>query len=414
MDGLEAIDQTTDADLDLGTQDDQQAADTQADASTDGADKQQTDADKIDGRRFNPEWSKALKELRDLYPDRADMLTKLRDGYAREQAYRELAPKGMEDLRQWKTTLDALGGSEAAAEMMGRVAEIEQIDSRIEAGDFSVVNDLPEAMQKGFFQMLPEALNAMSEKDVNAFNAIVQPHFKAALAGTGMGEHLKTMYAKAEGNAEVQALIKQQYDWFQQQTQGGAAMPTGTKTVDPQVQRLQAELETRRAADDTAFVSGITQATEKYVGESFAKNAEVYLKQLGLSEAQKSDLMESFGAKLTDKLGSDAAFNKQLAAYKSLKGRNADTVNTYIKGKIDDIAKPILDGLVTARYGSKRAAATTPRTSVTTTQGGAVRVAQAPDPAQWNRDKMESLGYEATVKRGIFHLSDGRTVQVAR
>lgn len=410
MDGLEAIAEPT-AELDLVEQPYEETPESEPGEKTDA--QQQTPEEKIDGRRFNPEWSKALKELRDLYPDRADMLTKLRDGYAREQAYRELVPKGMEDLRQWKTTLDALGGSEAAAEMMGRVAEIEQIDSRIEAGDFSVVNDLPESMQKGFFQMLPDALGAMAEKDPNTFNAIVQPHFKAALAGTGMGEHLKTMYAKAEGNAEVQALIKQQYDWFQQQTSGAGAMPTGAKTVDPQVQRLQAELETRRTADDTAFVSGITQATEKYVGESFTKNAEVYLKQLGLSDAQKSDLMESFGAKLTDKLGSDAAFNKQLAAYKSLKGRSSDTVNTYIRSKIDEVAKPILDGLVTARYGSKRAA-TTQRTSATTTQGGAVRVAQAPDPAQWNRDKMESLGYEATVKKGIFHLSDGRTVQLAR
>jgi hypothetical protein len=411
MDELGVIDATAEQELDLVEQPYEETPEAESAEKPEG---QQTPEDKIDGRRFNPEWSKALKELRDLYPDRADMLTKLRDGYAREQAYRELAPKGMEDLRSWKTTLDALGGSEAAAEMMGRVAEIEQIDSRIEAGDFSVVNDLPESMQKGFYQMLPDAFNAMAEKDSQAFNAMVAPHFKAALANTGMGEFIKGMYAKAEGNPEVQALSRQLYEWFQQQTSGVAAMPTGAKTVDPQVQRLQAELETRRAADDTAFVSGITQATEKYVGESFTKNAEVYLKQLGLSDAQKSDLMDSFAAKLTDKLGADTAFNKQLAAYKSLKGRSADQVNTYIRSKIDEAAKPILDGLVTARYGGVKRVKAAPTTTTPTTQGGAVRVAQAPPQDQWDMAKMEQLGYEATVKKGLFYLQGGRTVQLAR
>lgn len=405
MDGIEVIDQTTDTDLDL-IQNDQ----VQDDSPVDG---QQQVEEKIDGRKFNPEWSKALKELNELYPDRKDMFTKLRDNYARYQTLQELAPKGIEDVRQWKTTLDAVGGPEAAAELMQRAASMDEVDSKIEAGDYSVIGSLPESLQKGFYQMLPDALADLQTKDPQAFDAAVSPHFQAALLGTGMGDHLKKMYTAAGDNEPLKELIKQQFDWFQQQTNGAGKM-AGQKTVSPEVQRLQAELDSRRQADDTSFVQGVTDTTNKHVGEVFDREAAVYLKQLNLTDAQKADLSESFNAKLVDKLGSDAAFQKQLGAYKSLKNRSPETINNYIRGKIDESAKSIMDGLVTARYGGMRQKSKVEATGTRTTDSGATRVAQSPDQSQWDMAKMESMGYENTVKKGVFHLQGGRTVQVVR
>jgi hypothetical protein len=390
-DGLEVLDQPTDELVDLPAVDGPDPDPEPQDANPDPEPQ-----DKVDGRKFNSEWSKALKELRELYPDKADMLTKLRDTYGRFQAYQELAPKGLDEVRQWKSTLDAIGGSEAAAELMQRVAQVEQIDSRIQSGDFSVVNDFTPEMQKGFYQMLPEALTHLSQTDEKSFAAAVMPHFAAALEGTGMGDHLKKMYAAAGDNEALKDLIKQQYDWYQQQVQGKGQMPGAQKTVSPEVQRLQAELETRRAADDQAFVSG------------------VYLKQLNLTEAQKADLQESAGSKLADKLGADTAFNKQLAAYKALKNRNPETVNAYIRSKIDEHYKGILDGLVTARYGGMRQKAKPATQTAVTTDGGATRVAKIPDRSEWDEDKMIAAGYDSTAKIGKFFLKGNRTVQLVK
>jgi hypothetical protein len=408
------IDQTTESDQDLSTAAETQELD-QAESQTENQEStQQTEADKVDGRRFNPEWSKALKELRELYPDKADMLTKMRDNYARYQALQEVAPKGLEDVRAWKSTLDALGGSEAAADLMQRVADVEQVDAKIEAGDYSVIAELPESMQKGFYQMLPDALAELSTKDPQAFAAAVMPHFAAALQDTGMEAHLQKMYQAAGDNEPLKELIKQQYDWYQAQVQGKGTMPGGTKTASPEVQRLQAELNSRREADDQSFIGGVAEKTNQYVTESFAKNAEVYLKQLSLTDAQKSDLAESFNVKLVDKLAGDTAFQKQLAAYKSLKNRNPETVNSYIRSKIDESAKAIIDGLVTARYGGMRKAKPTTLPSTTTTDAGAVRVAKTPDQSEWDMDKMDAVGYDQTAKIGKFFLKGNRTVQVVR
>lgn len=421
MDGLETIDQPTE-ELDLTGQDDQ----IQGDAAAAQDETTPQTEEKVDGRRFNPEWSKAFKEFRELYPDKADMLAKWRDDIGRYGAIRELAPKGVDDVRSWKSTIDAVGGPEAAAELMQRNAEYEQIDAKIEAADYSVVADLPENLQKGFYRMLPDALNDLSERDPQLFQAAVAPHFQAALAGTGLGEvldgqlaGLRALYDSAT-DPEARAAIKELFNsatqtrnWYQQQTQGAGKMPNGPKTVSPEMQRLQAELESRRKADDESFVGGITNATNEYVGKAFEKESAVYLKQLNLTDTQKTDLMDSFNVKLVDKLGSDAAFQKQLAAYKSLKNRNPETISNYIRGKIDENAKSILDGLVTARYGGMRQKSA-PATGATTTSGGATRVSQAPDQSQWDMAKMEALGYEATVKRGLFYLQGGRTVQLAR
>ena len=375
--------------------------------------QQQTEAEKVDGRRFNPEWSKALKELRELYPDKADMLTKMRDNYARYQALQEVAPKGLDDVRQWKTTLDALGGAEAASEMMQQVANVEAIDAKIAASDFSVLSELPDELQKGVYGMLPDMLNHLAETDDKAFATAVMPHFASALAGTGMGEHLQKMYAAAGDNEPLKELIKQQYDWFQAKVQGRGQLPAG-KSADPQVARLQAELDSRRQSDESAFIKGVTDTTNSYVSTVFDKESSVYLKQLNLTDAQKADLAESFNVKLVDKLANDTAFQKQLAAYKALKNRNPDQVNTYIRGKIDEISKPIIDGLVTARYGGVRQKRAAPATTTTTTDNGATRVAQTPPQDQWDMAKMDAAGYDATAKIGKFFLKGGRTVQVVR
>ena len=411
MDGIDAVDQPTD-DLEL-----EKSLEDTVETPADGdktQENQPTNEDKVDGRRFNPEWSKALKELRELYPDRADMLTKLRDTYGRYGALTELAPKGLEDVRSWKTTIDAVGGPEKAAELMQRTAEYEQIDAKIEAGDYSVVAELPESLQKGFYQMLPDALTDLHQRDPQAFESAVAPHFQAALLGTGMGEHLKKMYSAAGDNEPLKELIKQQYDWFQQQTNGAGKMQTGTKSADPAVARLQAELDTRRKADDESFVSGVAAETNKHVSAAFDKESAVYLKQLNLTDAQKSDLMDSFNVKLVDKLGSDQAFQKQLAAYKSLKNRSPETVTSYIRSKVDESAKSIIDGLVTARYGGMKRKAAPLDAGTKTTDNGATRVAQAPDQSQWDMAKMDAMGYEATAKKGLYYLQGGRTVQLVR
>jgi hypothetical protein len=97
-----------------------------------------------------------------------------------------------------------------------------------------------------------------------------------------------------------------------------------------------------------------------------------------------------------------------------LKTRDAGQINAYVQANVDKYAKQVLDGLVTARYSGVRQKKVTAVTSGGTTDSGAVRVAQAPAQDQWDMAKMESLGYENTVKQGIFHLQGGRTVKLVK
>lgn len=409
---------TSSSDSDVSAENKKTSSDTNGDTNT----------DKVDGRKFNPEWSKALKELRELYPDKADMLTKMRDNYARFQDVQALAPKGLDDIRAWKTTIDAVGGPEAAAEMMQRVAGMEAMDAKIEAGDDSFVDELPENLQKGVFGMVPQLLNRLSESDQAAFSAAVAPHFASALAGTGLGTVIDTQMAGLKQlydrttDPEMKAQIRDLYNdasktktWFDGQTQGKSALPgAGSKTINPEVASLQKKLQGYEATDEKTFLKTVTDATNSHIGKAFAENTAVYVKQFNLTESQQSDLMDSFGTKLTNKLGEDAAFQKQLKAYKALK-TPADQVNTYIQSKVDENAKTIIDGLVTARYGGmKTRKAPAVDASTTTTTNGAVRVAQTPSQDTWDMDKMLALGHNETAAKGIFHLKNGKTVQFVR
>jgi hypothetical protein len=423
-DVLDQIDQTTETTLDTSA-DDQQLDTT---LETQPESQQPTSEEKGEWRRVPSEWSKAIKELRELYPDRADMLTKLRDGYGRYAALSEVAPKGLDDVRQWKTTLDALGGSEAAAELMQRTADMEAVDARIESGDYSVLAELSPEWQKGFYQMLPDALTDLSEKDPNAFASAVQPHFQAALAGTGLGKvidnqlaSLNTLYASTT-DPEARATIKQLYQeaqqtkqWYDAQTKGAGAMPNGAaKTVSPELARAQKQLETYQQGERQQFVDSVLSLRNKTIEDSFKEHVAPYVKQLGLSETQVSDLRDSFAAKIEASQVEGTPFFKQLKAYSSLKTRDKNVVDNFVKSATSQDAKTILDGLVTARYGGMRKAKPSVDTGTKTTDNGAVRVAQAPPQEQWDMGKMEAAGYEATVKKGIFYLQGNRTVQLAR
>lgn len=417
-DVLDTIDQTTETDLGTST-DDQLLDTTQIDSSAQNQDGQQTE-EKVDGRRFNPEWSKALKEMRELYandpekgPKIADMLTKMRDNYARYQELQSVAPKGLEDVRAWKTQIDALGGAEAAAEMMQRVAGIEEIDAKIAAADFSVIGELPEEMQKGVYGMIPDMLSHLSQNDERTFSNIIAPYFQAALAATGISELLNEQW-KATEDPAARGAIQALHTWYQKAMQG-YSQSNGQKSVDPQVARLQAQLNERTQSDTKAFVDGLVDATNKYTGDWFAQNASVYIKQLNLTESQQKDLKDSFESKLADKLEKDTAFQKQLGAFGKLKNRDSNQVNDYIKSTIDSPtnAKALLDGLVTARYGGMRKAKPA-AVAATTTDNGATRVAQPPPREQWDLDKMLALGHPETVGKGIFYLKGGRTVHWAR
>lgn len=415
-DVLDPVDDVVDVDT---TQDDPDVDDPQGD---EGDSASAGPTDKVDGRKFNPEWSRLLKEMREAAaadPERgpkvADMLTKLRDNYARHQALMEIAPKGLEDVRGWKTTMDALGGPEAAASLMERAATMDAIDERIAAADFSVIGELPENLQQGFYQMVPQALASLAETNPQAFQAAVQPHFQSALKETGLGEALENLYGMLGENEQAKALVKQMFGWYSQQTNGQAPLPAnGQKTVDPQVRALQEKLSRYEQSEDQSFVSSVTDSSQKYLEESFGKLADVYVKQLGLTKEQQSDLMESFNEKLTAKLGADAAFQSQLKAFKAMKNRSPETVANYVRSKIDEHAKTTLDGLVKNRYG---AMARKPAPRVATpqpTSNGATHVAQIPDQSQWDMDRMTAEGYENTAKKGLYYLKGGKSVQVSR
>lgn len=386
----------------------------QDDSGSDGASGAESQpAEKLDGRKFNPEWSKQLKELRELYPDRADMLTKLRDGYARSQAYLELDSKGLDTFKGWKTTIDAIGGPEAAAQLMQRASEIEEMDGRIANADFSVINDLPDEMQKGFYGMLPDALAHIAESDPTKFGEIVQPHFAAALANTGMGDHLKAMYQAAGDNESLKGQIKQLYDWYSQQTSSKGSLPAGNRAANPEVERLRQELEQRNQRDSESFADSVSQQSEKHLDDSFNREMTAY-KGLGLNEKQMGDLKASVNARVASTLGADSAFQNQLKAFKSLKNRNPQTVIDYVKSHVDAQTKVALDDIVSTRYSGMKQKPQVRVAESGQSATGTIKVNKAPDASEWDMDKMQDLGYAETTKKGLYYLKGNKTVQLVR
>ncbi len=365
-----------------------------------------------DGRKFGKDFNTAITDIRKNFPQYDKQIQSMRDGYGRYLAVSELAPKGVTELKGWKTTIDSIGGPDGAANLLERMNNFEQLEQKLAAGDPSVFD--ADNLKGAVSQLTPAFVERMAKDSPDEFGQIVAPHFAARLATTGLDKLLSTMYQQAEGNPDLQKNLQEAYAWFQRNTQSPSAPGQGAK---PPVDRARQQFETERAEFEKQkseqFWTGVRTSVDQYQNDAVTKALDPYLKSLNLTDERKARLVENVKTGLARKADADPAYTKSLNAYKQARNPNADSISALVKGKIDSSLDTVVQdeiSYISAAGGTRKTApAATPGAGTETTTpagtGGPIRVAEQPKNIDFRRTSDELLF------KNHGYTTDGKFVQ---
>lgn len=359
----------------------------------------------IDRLLADPTHGAIVKQLAD---QRAKLLG-YRDHWSLEEAReaRSLAPGGIEELRQTV---------KAAQDARAENAEFASGEPARQATALkSIAEDMPEAFAAG----VAPYLDTLKSVNPEAYNATVGKLASEALAAEGLPEMIGSHFAAIEAMARAaekgdekafaeafQAVVgaPEFRAWAQKVGIGAQAAPAKARAVDPEVAKLQKELEGYKAKEQQAAQESATQIQKEF-GE-FTQSVDAAWQKLAQPEVDKllevipSNMPKVAREQLTTRLGREIVgelqnrINDELVkglgdlarkidavvtnrAWKTnadrVREQVANLVNARAKQLLPHVAKPILDAFSTATVAAakERAERDDANASRTDIRGGA-------------------------------------------
>lgn len=404
--------------------DDAPLPDSEADGAVDSPDgeegkqTEQTEDKSGDGQKAptSAQIRQTLKAFRDSSPEHSQAAKILNDSYGRAEAYTQ-AIGSVEDARNIRTQLDAIGGLEGLSGLQSKVTNFENTDNLILSGDPSVLDQLIEDAPDGFKKLAPAYLSKLEKLDAETFGRTLQPHFVKALTAAGFPNVVNFLMSKLGDKPEALEAVKSMQDWFNQQKQ--LSDRYNTDAASPEQDKLKegwTNLEKERRADLEGHIrTTITPHIHSTLGGSL-KNYSESLKALPVG--QRNAIAAATITELGRALEADKAYKAQVNALMSQKKPDRAKIVDFNKQKVSTLAPKIIEKIVkdfglkpnTSKPGTKpatrRAANTDDRNK--NTPRTIVKLSQAPrdQDIDWNHDLMSDEAYI----RGRAVLKDGRWV----
>ena len=392
--GLEpAVDSDTTTDVDVTTDLDATETgteETSVESKVDGAEDTTVEPkDKVEDKKVDPTKAgsetketdstpqnvrKALKAMRDSDPANAKIVKELHNSYERASAYGKEFPT-VGEARDAKAFIDSIGGHEGWESAQAVIANIEETDALLYAGDkqlvANVVEDLKETGNLAALGKIgPAFIDAMKANlDAKAFNQAITPHVIASLEAAnlqGAISALGSTVAKLFGedgktvNAEALKTLKEitadMDAWWKSEKKSSEAAKVAPKDeVDPERQKFQKEKSDWEQAKTKEFRTGVATDCEKYNNRALGGHLKGYLTTAFFKEFPREtliDLGNGIKERLYRTLEDDGAYQKQMKAMWSAKTPDAAKIKEYHNAKLDAIAEKIVRDTIQARYPS--------------------------------------------------------------
>jgi hypothetical protein len=373
-----------------------------------------------DGRKVPDDVRKALKALRDSSPENAKAARALNDVYGREQAYKQVfaSVKDAQAAQSTIQTIESFGGLEA---VQTTVAEIEEIDQLLQAGDFKAIDKLVEVSGEGFSKIAPEMLNRLQSSNPDAYAAAIRPHLVDAIGKSGLSDAFgaviqaldlaNTPGATAEFKGKFEGQAKEGLSKIYQYLQNlGKQAPVTAPVQDTGkfTEREQA-LASREAA---AFNTEVASLANGKMNTSLSKAVAPYVGKF--TPDQRKDFTQSVYDEIGKLVKADKVYQGQKDSLFKSKTKDAGKIATLMGAKFDAVVGQAAKNVYSRRYGT-----TAPAAAKSATQGQPATAVAAGKPTLVNElpnrnDVDWSKTDEDMMIRGIRVLKNGKTVKLNR
>lgn len=366
------------------------------------------------GKFQSSEVAKYLRGLRTADPANAKLARYLGDTYFRAQEYEKAFPS-VEEARNARIELDAIGGLEEAKEA---VEFIRDLDEKFAAGDPELVNQLARDNPDGFRGLAAAGLNKLAETNQRAYNEVLRPHLVQALADTNLQFALDTVAGLLQaGNAELAGQYLGNIQQFLQSLQATAGRTGTTPGAAPG--GAAAGQPTQQSSGGGVDYASLQAAVMPKLTATIEAALKPLLAQRQLKDSARARVVGLVQHGLDQALGADAGYQRTLGLLSRLGdvGRMSGFIISKAEQSVGRIAREVLldlfeDGkpTVPARAQAARPAAKPAAQQAfgkPTDTGKPAFVGREPgsDTIDWSRDPRKLL----FITNKAF-LKDGRYV----
>ena len=310
-------------------------------------------------------------------------------------AYEQVYPT-VREARETKALFEAVGGKDGVANLQRIHSNAQEIDRKFEVGDTSLIPQMFDEAPEGMVKLAPAIFAHLEKTNPEAYEKAVSPHAIKFLDKSGFPEAFDDMVAlfKSGKTQEGDALALKLARFVAGHRQATATQET---KANPEVERLQRELQERNKKDSDATVDRVYNAVNTHAGPVIDKFLKPIVSKLGLSTEQYSDLREAAWKQLQDTRNKDETYKLTV---NSKFGKNADDAAAYMKGETESRAEAAARHVANFRYGHQLRNGVV-KTPSTTTGPVTPNVQRGKEPSPSEIDYGRS-GMEAIKKAGLW------------
>jgi len=396
-DDLGAVIDTPEVDVEIGNQG--QDVDIQIDPAADPA-PAQTETTEV---KDITDWRKVPAELKEFFKTPAGKGAK--DAWFERNAYKELLPEGVKQAKEILGFLEEHGGKDglttALTDLQSKASEYEALSQKIEAGDASLVTDLPpETISK----LAPVMVEQWKQADPEGWSAAMSGVMAATLQSNRIPLFLERLALNLEYGKldEVKTQVQQLKEWegsfaakAQVQGKAGTAQPNAKFTEREQALNQR---------EEQAFRSDMERSVDSFREPLISKELDTFFKRRPNDTEAKDLAVSNVKSEVIKRLSADQGYQKSLNALWARKDKEGALrlIKSRETAAITEVA-PKIGRLIFGNPGpvSKQTDAAKPATKV---DAGFGLVDKAPAPHLIDRTQTT----DAMIMRGKFILKDGR------
>ena len=315
------------------------------------------------------EVSKALRELRDAHPDKAQLLKQLSDSYYRGEKYGEYY-QTPEDASRAKATFEALGGDEGIANLQQSAEYLRNMDEMAAAGDPKLIDAWAEENPDGFRKAVPAAMARMEQLDGKAFNEIIAPHLVRNLIASGLPDVVSRIswYANKLGDEGLKREVNSVSQWLGQLNEGESRR--SEQANDPRVAEIEQGRQQLASREAQIFKQQIQASVGPSLKQAASESLAQYMKGLKIPQAAQDRMANDVLSEIDRTLSGDKTYQANLASLRSRGDVNA--ISKYIVATVKSVRGTAAKAVWDVRGAPFQTSAPTP-----TQNGGAPRVPSA-------------------------------------
>lgn len=316
-------------------------------ATAQPAEKPQTEQEKLD-RRNNPDaLRKTLKWLRENGGEHSAQAQTIERILSESKNYKTVFPT-VREARDIKQAIDSVGGVQKIAELQQTASRMADIDSRLEAGDPSVLDDIFETGGKGIAKLLPGVIERLAKESPQEVQAAIKPHVFTFLSSEGMDGAIDAMVRafNADKPEDAKNVLASIVNWWKAQNQ---AQPEQT---NPEQDAFQKERDKFYREKYEGEVTRAFDTVASHAQKLLTEKLKPTVARLGLSAESAQLLLEDTWGQVQKLRNADPLFKASVTdRFNDKKRTVSQDAAQFVQGYTDKYAEDAVKKAVQLRYG---------------------------------------------------------------